>query len=627
MFKQYSAQGGLFQRSLMGAALATAVTLSACGGGGSAPSTAISGQVVKGPVDSAQVCAFQVVNNAKGPALGNCVSTNAQGSYSLTVPVGSGPVWLEATGGTYVDEATGNPTQLPTGTPMVSLVNATGSTTAAMVTPLTTLAVNTARQVAGANAQVDETAVRQAVTQVLQQLSLPLGLDLLATAPVVGNNANDYGQALAAISEMVAQGTPLADVLSSGNAGQFSQAFATAQEAVSSGSDGGGSSGPTPPAPVTPSTVSASGSVTVSVGNRSGSFTPQATGFEVRMSSSIVNTTTYRFYRSVQRQDGNVLITDTQQIDVVRSVVNGLPQYTYNFWDNTNPQPNALPNASCSNQCDVVLSTPAGATHPVTITIGGTDATEPVRGTLVGEASNAWWLFTDVPTMGHSANLTVNGTAVEVVAMDVTVAQFSGSTSTTATLTLSNGATLQASQNGAQAATAAYTQGGFQLCFTNCGVSFSTANGAVTVSFQGSAIGNVTVNGSATRGVTTSTVSSPELGSFPAVADGLDGVNDERTLSFRVDASVSNSGITSITVTHRNGVVSRVDVSANRSSPVVRVCGEGLQLSGVAPCSGVTVGNDGRTVSFSNTGLYAVSMGGQAVVAATLNGTLVARGR
>ena len=621
MFKQYSAQESLFKRPLAWGALAALTALTACGGGGSSPSTAISGQVVKGPVDGAQVCAFQVVNNARGPALGSCVSTNAQGGYSLTVPVGSGPVWLEATGGTYTDEATGNPTLLPTGTPMLSLVNATGSTAAAMVTPLTTLAVNTARQVAGAGAQVDETAVRQAVTQVLQQLSLPLGLDLLSTAPVVGSNANDYGQALAAISEMVAQGTPLADVLGSGNAGQFSQAFATAQETVAGGSgtgDGGGSSsGPAP------SSASASGTLNISVGSNSGSFTPQATGFEVRMSSAITNTITYRFFRSVQRQVGNMLVTDTQQIDVVRSVVNGQQQYTYSFFDNTG----AVPNASCNTQCDVVVSTPAGATHPVTITLGGTDTTEPVRGTLVGDASNAWWLFTDVPTQGHSASLTVNGAAVDVVAMDVTVSEFSGTTSTTATLTLSNGASLQASQSGAQAATATYTQGGFQLCFNNCGVSLSTANGAVTVSFQGSVIGNVTVNGSATRGVTTSTVSSAELGSFPAVNDTLQGVNDERTLTFRVDATVSNNGITSLSVTHRGGVVSRVDVLANRSNLVTRTCGDGLALSGVAPCTGVTVGADGRTVTFANTALYAGGVGAQPVVAATLNGTLVARGR
>ncbi|TBO28411.1 hypothetical protein EYS42_15525 [Aquabacterium lacunae] len=621
MFKQYSAQGGFFQRSLMGAALATAAALSACGGGGSGPSTAISGQVVKGPVEGAQVCAFQVVNNAKGPALGSCVSTNAQGSYSLTVPVGSGPVWLEATGGTYVDEATGNPTTLPADIPMLSLVNATGGTAAAMVTPLTTLAVNTARQVAGANAQVDETAVRQAVTQVLQQLSLPLGLDLLATAPVVGNNANEYGQALAAISEMVAQGTPLADVLSSGNAGQFSQAFATAQEAVSGGSGSGeggdgGSSGPTPPAPVTPSTVSASGSVTVG----SGSFSPEATGFEVTVESNMGYDVKYRFYHSSQRVVNNVTITDTQELVVTRSRYNTSPEYTYSFYDSTG----TLPSAQCSSACDVVVSTPVGGTHPVTVTLGGTDATEPVRGTLVGDATNALWSFNELPATTTSS-LMRNGVNAVVRTVDYSSTAFL----TTASIELSNGALLSISQQGSQPATAIYNGDGMGLCISNCGITLSTSNGVTTVSLQGTVVGSSTFQGTVTLDSTRSTLSSPELGTLTAVHDTIKSVNNVRTVTYAADLTLINvDGITSVAVTSRNGVVTRVDVSARQGQSILsRSCGDGLSSLGVSPCSGVSLGADGRTVSFSNTALYASVVGGQPVVAATLNGSVVARGR
>ena len=60
---------------------------------------------------------------------------------------------------------------------------------------------------------------------------------------------------------------------------------------------------------------------------------------------------------------------------------------------------------------------------------------------------------------------------------------------------------------------------------------------------------------------------------------------------------------------------------------MTRTCGDGLSLSGVSPCSGITLGNDGRTVTFANTALYAGGLGAQVVVSATLDGTLVARGR
>ena len=623
MFKQYSTQGGLFTRTLTWAALAASTALTACGGGSSgAPSTAISGQVVKGPVDGAQVCAFQVVNNARGPALGSCVSTNAQGSYTLTVPVTSGPVWLEATGGTYTDEATGNPTALPTGTPMLSLVNATGGTAAAMVTPLTTLAVNTARQAAGAGAPVDETAVRQAVTQVLQQLSLPLGLDLLATAPVVGNGANDYGQALAAISKMVEQGTPLATVLTGNDAGSFSQAYATATAALQNGSEGGtggnggGNSGGNPGAAATPS---ASGSVTVG----SGSFTPQANGFEVTVESNTGNEAKYRFFRTVQRVVNNVTLTDTQElvIEHSRSPNPSVPRYSYRFNDSTG----ALASAQCTANCDVVITATGNSAHPVSITIGGTDSTEPVRGTLTGDVNDAWWSFSDVPAT-TTGSLTRNGSAVTVRTASMEI--FQGNAS--GNIELDDGRLLSVSRSSGQAPTASYHGGLF--CFSNCGMTLDSADGVTTVTFQATQVGSnmtgfATFEGTVTVDRTRSTVSSSALGAFPATSDTLKSVNDIRTLKF-INSELFAADIKSIEVTHRGGVVTRVDVLARQNNTLVtRTCGDGLSLSGVSPCSGITLGNDGRTVTFANTALYAGGLGAQVVVSATLDGTLVARGR
>ena len=138
--------------------LFAAMALSACGGGddalttlppaGNPPpatvSTTVTGAVVKGPGAAAQVCGYTVAANARGSALGSCATSDVNGNYALTVPAGSGPLWVEATGGTYTDEVTRASTSLPAGSPLRSIVTANGGSLTGMLTPLTTLALNAA---------------------------------------------------------------------------------------------------------------------------------------------------------------------------------------------------------------------------------------------------------------------------------------------------------------------------------------------------------------------------------------------------------------------------------------------------------------------------------------------------
>ncbi len=138
--------------------LFAAMALSACGGGddalttlppaGNPPpatvSTTVTGAVVKGPGAAAQVCGYAVAANARGSALGSCTTSDVNGNYALTVPAGSGPLWVEATGGTYTDEVTRASTSLPAGSPLRSIVTANGGSLTGMLTPLTTLALNAA---------------------------------------------------------------------------------------------------------------------------------------------------------------------------------------------------------------------------------------------------------------------------------------------------------------------------------------------------------------------------------------------------------------------------------------------------------------------------------------------------
>jgi hypothetical protein len=62
----------------------------------------------------------------------------------------------------------------------------------------------------------------------LSTFNLPAGLDINGTLPAFGTGINSYGTALTAISQMVANGTPLATLLANSNPATLATAFAAA---------------------------------------------------------------------------------------------------------------------------------------------------------------------------------------------------------------------------------------------------------------------------------------------------------------------------------------------------------------------------------------------------------------
>lgn len=195
----------------IGAASALLWTLSGCGGGSSAPeseevssqpvSSGISGAVVKGPISGAQVCAYELLSPGKGPLLG-CTSTGPDGSYSLSLPF-TGEVILEASGGSYVDEATTAMTTLST--PLLSVVTVQAAATAtAAITPLTHFAF------VQAGTELSTVRFAAAARTVRTAFGLP-DLDLVAQLPVVGpdGQGNAYGKALWTVSRALGRGATL----------------------------------------------------------------------------------------------------------------------------------------------------------------------------------------------------------------------------------------------------------------------------------------------------------------------------------------------------------------------------------------------------------------------------------
>src|SRR5512140_353862 len=79
----------------------------ACGGGSSGGTTTaggtISGTVVKGPVNGASVAAFAITNGTMGAQVG-VGNTDSTGNFTISIGDYTGPMMLQASGGTYADE-------------------------------------------------------------------------------------------------------------------------------------------------------------------------------------------------------------------------------------------------------------------------------------------------------------------------------------------------------------------------------------------------------------------------------------------------------------------------------------------------------------------------------------------
>jgi len=134
-------------------------------------------------------------NAASGNVLAT-TTTNGSGAYTVEVQF-NGDVIIEITGGTYTDEATGDPTTL-TAT-LRSVVNISGGAVTAHVTPVTTLAYAFAF---GPSTTVTAAAFNTSLTSFATALGLTGNLN--TTLPVVtGEGINDYGRILRAFSQVL----------------------------------------------------------------------------------------------------------------------------------------------------------------------------------------------------------------------------------------------------------------------------------------------------------------------------------------------------------------------------------------------------------------------------------------
>ncbi len=185
-----------------------AAAIVACGGNTDLPvfsatvtqATVVQGAVVKGPVFGSKVCAYSLAGGTKGALIGSCVTTDGKGAYSFSLPAGSGEVLLESTGGNYIDEITAVRTTVDASSTFTAIASGTGGTISAVLTPLTTLAVNSARSAGTLN----QAGFKTQAANVLAALGLDPAIDIARATPVVEGTTNSYGRALIAFSQLLA---------------------------------------------------------------------------------------------------------------------------------------------------------------------------------------------------------------------------------------------------------------------------------------------------------------------------------------------------------------------------------------------------------------------------------------
>ena len=205
------AKSSLFTIPPLIAVVAAALLQAACGGGGdgvgSGGTGIISGAVVKGPAANATVNAYAVAGGQMGAALGSAI-TDGNGSFSLAIGSYSGPLMLQASGGTFRDEATGALVTMPSADMMTAALPfvASGATVSGIqVTPVTSMAQTRALQMAGGMTDANIAAANTGMGNYFSVSDIlhvaPMNPLLPGSGATAGPGARNYGMTLAAMSQ------------------------------------------------------------------------------------------------------------------------------------------------------------------------------------------------------------------------------------------------------------------------------------------------------------------------------------------------------------------------------------------------------------------------------------------
>lgn len=196
---------------LFSAIAMTLLMATACGGGGGidvgSGGTGISGSVIKGPAANATVHAYAIAGGQLGAQLGSA-TTDGNGNFAMTLGAYSGPVLLQASAGTFRDEASGALMTMASGDVMATVIPSvtSGATvTGVQVTPITSMAQTRAQQMAGGMTQSNIAAANTAMGNYFSVSDIlhvqPMNPLTPGSGSTASPDARNYGMTLAAMSQ------------------------------------------------------------------------------------------------------------------------------------------------------------------------------------------------------------------------------------------------------------------------------------------------------------------------------------------------------------------------------------------------------------------------------------------
>ncbi len=168
------------------------------------PAGTISGRVVDGTIIDSQINIYRFENGIIRELLGSTTSNN-EGRYTLELRQKNQPVLIEATGGSYIEEASGTRVTLQPGQRLRSIVYYDSSKLNVNITPLTHLAAALTEQKISQG-----TSAEDAIDAAVADISTLFNIDIINTNPLditdpghTASTLNDghlYGIYLAALS-------------------------------------------------------------------------------------------------------------------------------------------------------------------------------------------------------------------------------------------------------------------------------------------------------------------------------------------------------------------------------------------------------------------------------------------
>jgi len=153
------------------------------------------------------VIAYGIAGGQAGAQVGSA-TTDVNGIFSMSIGTYAGPVMLQATGGTYADEATGTTMSMAAGDVMSVAIPtlAAGATTSGIqITPMTAMAQAIAKQMVGGMTDANIAAANTAMGSYFSVSDIvhvqPMNPLLPGSGASASQDAQNYGMTLAAMSK------------------------------------------------------------------------------------------------------------------------------------------------------------------------------------------------------------------------------------------------------------------------------------------------------------------------------------------------------------------------------------------------------------------------------------------